>query len=334
MDGLREQDIAGAGTDGARARVAVGADGAAAVLAAGATAVSDAHKVRLFGAAYRMLGSACDADTMVEAALRRAADAGYGPGQAAGADRDAKLVAEVLGAALAALEPTRQRRDPHSGAWLPEPVLTESGALGPLETAEARESVSMARLVVLERLSPAERAAFVLREMFGYGPAESAAVLGLPEERSVVVQRRARRRVRESGARAEETGQERWLLVEELLRATTDADVDALAELLSEDVVAWSDGGGQEGVPRRPVLGAVKVGRFLAGLLAKAPEGTHGCVAEINGDAAVVATARDEVVVGVLVPEFGPQGLVGIRTVADPPRLVFLNRQWAQRAAG
>jgi hypothetical protein len=217
---------------------------------------------------------------------------------------------------------------------LPEPVLTDSGVLGPLETAEARESVSMARLVVLERLIPAERAAFVLREMFGYGPAESAAVLGVPEARGRVMQRRARRRVRESGgARPEETWQERRLLVDELLRATADADEDALAELLSEDVVAWSDGAGQDGTARRPVLGAVKVGRFLAGLLAKAPEGTYGTVAEINGDAAVVALAAGEVV-GVLAPEFSPQGLVGIRTVADPLRLVFLNRQWAERERG
>lgn len=292
--------------------------------------MSAAHKVRLFGAAYRMLGSACDADELVAAALWRTAQTAYGP--ASVADRDAALVSDVVGAAIAALEASRQRRDAHAGSWLPEPVLTETGVLGPLETAEARESVSLARLVVLERLTPAERAAFVLREMFGYGTAESAAVLGVPEVRGRAMHRRARRRVRESaGPRGEEMSvQERRTLAEELLRATTDADEAALAELLHEDVVSWSDGGGQEGMTRRPVLGAAKVGRFLAGLLAKAPEGTHGTVAEINGDAVVVALAAGEVV-GVLVPEFGPQGLLGLRTVADPQRLVYLNRQWAER---
>ncbi|HEY3477593.1 MAG TPA: sigma factor-like helix-turn-helix DNA-binding protein, partial [Streptomyces sp.] len=277
MDGLREQDIGGAaGAEsprGARGGAA-GADGAAELLA-GATGVSAAHEVRLFGAAYRMLGSACEADELVGAALGRVARTAYS--RASAADRDAALVADVVGAALAALEPSRQRRDTHTGSWMPEPVLTGTGVLGPLETAEARESVSMARLVVLERLTPAERAAYVLREMFGYGTAESAAVLGVSEVRGRAMHRRARRRVRESaGPRGEETTvQERWALAEELLRATTEADEDALAELLHEDVVSWSDGGGQEGMARRPVLGAVKVGRFLAGLLAKAPEGTH-----------------------------------------------------------
>lgn len=290
-----------------------------------------------------MLGSACEADGLVEDALTRLVDtrlADIGPADAlaAGAAPDpardprAWLIGEVLGASLAALESSRSRREAHIGPWLPEPVLTGDGALGTLESAEEREAVSMARLVVLERLSAAERAAYVLRESFGYRSAEAAALLGLSEARCRALRLRARRRVRESGTRAEETGAQRWQLVEELARAVRDADGTALAEMLAEDVVAWSDGG-QTGTARRPVLGAAKVGRFLAGLSAKAPAGTQGCVAEVNGDAAVVAVAGAGVM-GVVVPEFGPQGLVGIRMVADPQRLVFLSRQWAGRATG
>jgi hypothetical protein len=285
------------------------------------------HQVRLFWAAYRMLGSACEADELVRHALTRS-------GEDTGGDGLSRHLREVFGAALASLEATgRTRRDGHVGSWLPEPVLTEEGALGPVEARENRESVSMARLVALERLSPPERAAYVLRESFGYGAAETAAVLGLPETRCRVLRRRARHRVSDSAVGGNVAWSQRQQVVAELVRAALHADQDALTELLAEDVVAWSDGGGPLGAARRPVLGAVKVGRFLSGLVARAPGETCGQVAEVNGDVAVVATAGD-VVVGVLAPEFGAQGLVGIRMVADPRRLVFIGRQWAVRARG
>lgn len=387
MDGLREIDEAddaedaagrgdagGTGGTGDPAPVAA-TGGATAGGAPGSAAPADAGafdaRVRLFGAAYRMLGSACEAEDVVRdafAALGAGAIPGLIPGPTAGpgagADSVAGLVAgaaprlgagqpaapgaagdpytwlvrKVVGSAVRLAEAaSRGRREGHAGPWLPEPVLTEGGVLGvlgALETAEGRESVSMARLVRLERLPPRERAAYVLREVFGYGPAQTAAVLGpgLTEARCGSLQRRARQRVGggEGAARTEEGERQRRRTVEELLRAAAEEDRPALEELLADDVVAWSDAGGQPGAVRRPVLGVVKVGRFLAGLLPKAPEGAHGCVAEVNGDAAVVATVGSEVA-GVLVPEFGTQGLVGVRMVADPARLVFLNRQWAAR---
>ncbi|HEY5836420.1 sigma factor-like helix-turn-helix DNA-binding protein [Streptomyces sp.] len=313
MDGLRE--------DGAAAGEAAtaGGDGLA------------AQRIRLFGAAYRMLGSARGAEDVVRDAV--AGLARLGPG--APGDPYAWLVREVFGDALHHGETARGRREAQAGPWLPEPVLTEDGVLDRLESAEGRESVSMARLVLLERLPPAERAAYVLHEVFGYGPAETAAVLGLTEARCLAMWRRARQRVAEGegAARAEESGEQRRLVVTELIRAAAEQDQPALEELLADDVVAWSDGGGRPGVVRRPVLGARKVGRFLAGLAVKIPAGTRARAAEVNGEVAVVATAGAEIL-GVLVPEFGGQGLVGIRTVSDPARLVYFSRQWAARAAG
>jgi RNA polymerase sigma-70 factor (ECF subfamily) len=320
VDGVREE---AAGEGGA-----VAGGGEAAPTRAGGLVV---HREPLFAAAYRMLGSACGAQDAVRDAFAGSAR----PGPGAAGDPFAWLVREVFGAALRQGGTARGRREGHPGPWLPEPVLTEDGALGPLETAEGRESVSLPRLVLLERLSPAERAAYVLREAFGYGPARTASVLGLTETRCRELQRRALQRVWEVEAapRTEEkSGPQRRLVAEQLLRAVAGADQPALEELLADDVVAWSDGGGRQGVVRRPVLGATKVGRFLAGLSAKIAEGTRGCVAEVNGEAAVVA-ASGERVVGVLVPEFGAQGLVGIRIVADPARLVFISGQWAARAA-
>ncbi|MFF7155261.1 sigma factor-like helix-turn-helix DNA-binding protein [Streptomyces sp. NPDC008139] len=274
-----------------------------------------------------MLGSACAADEAVRHALTRTADTGAG-------DVLPELVREVFGAIRAVPEQAaRHRREAHAGSWLPEPVLTEGGALGALgalEAVESRESVSMARLVALERLSSAERAAYVLRETFGYGSAETAVVLGLPEVQCRALRRRARQRVRESATGVDLPWPQRRQLAEDLMRAASHANQQALAELLADDVVAWSDGGGVPGTARRPALGAAKVARFLAGLISQAPAGTRGRIVEINGDAAVLATTGD-VVVAVVAPEFGPQGLVGIRTVADPGRLLFLNRQWARR---
>lgn len=324
MDSLRDE---GAGT------VPVQSGGGAAP----ARGLPEAERVRLFAAAYRMLGSATAAEKVVRDVLAGGAAPAAAPAQPAEGIpvpfRDL-LVRDVFAAILHRADVARPRRDAHPGPWLPEPLLTADGALGPLGTPALRAAVSMPRLVLLERMPPAERACSVLHELYGYGPAESAAVLGVNEARCAALARRARQRLREDEG-AERTAADeaaRRPAVRELLRAATDADQEALEALLAEDVVAWSDGGGS-GVPRRPVLGVTKVARFLAGLLGKAPSGTRGNLAEVNGDAALVATAAAGVV-GALVPEFGPQGLVvGVRTISDPVRLVYLARQWARAAA-
>ncbi|WP_329137300.1 RNA polymerase subunit sigma-24 [Streptomyces sp. NBC_01476] len=287
-------------------------------------AVAGAEAIRLFGAVYRMLGSACGAWETVRGALTVTVQPDV-----------SDLVREVVGAALRRADPARQRRDGHT--WLPEPVLTGRGALGPMDTAERRESVSMARLVVLERLPPAERAAYVLREVFGYGAADAAAVLGVPEARYRALRRRARHRVQEAdwGAapRTPDGEAQRWASVGELLHAIREEDTAALEEALADDVVAWSDGAGRPDVIRRPVLGAVKVARFLLAAGGRIPDDAQGHIAEVNGDPALLAVAGGEVV-GVLAPEFGAQGMVGIRAVADPARLSFVSRQWAADRPG
>jgi hypothetical protein len=320
MDGLRHEDPRG--TPLAVGGAGDGDDGLA------------AHRVRLFAAVYRMLGSARAAAQMVADAFDGPAPP-VRPGSGAAGDPDARLVREVFGAALRRAEAeagVRGRRDGPGGPWLPEPVLTGGGVLGPLDSPPARASVSLPRLVLLERLVPAERAAYLLREVFGYGPAQVGAVLGLPEARCAALWRRARQRIRENEgvvrADSEQSGTQRRLTAQELLRALAERDRPALEELLADDVVAWSDGRGEPGAVRRPVLGAAKVGRFLAGLVDRGPEDTQGRVAEVNGEPAVVASAGGGVV-GVVVPEFGRRGLVGIRVVADPVRLEYFNRQWA-----
>lgn len=334
MDGLRGNEPTGTETGPLRPAASADVPETGPLPPAAEDRAAEELRVRLFGAAYRMLGSACEAEAIVAPRAAPGDRCGKdGGGGEADGPSDARLVRAVVGEAMRRAETaTRGRREGHAVAWLPEPVLTGAGALGRMDTPQARESVSMARLVVLERLSPGERAAFVLREQFGYGPADASVVLGLPEGRCQSLLRRSRRRVRESETptRTEAGGEQRRQAVEELLRAILDEDRAAVEELLADEVVAWSDGGWEPGAVRRPVLGAVKVGRFLTGLRARAPEGITGTVVEVNADAAVVGTARGEVV-GVLAPEFGERGMVGIRTVANPARLAYLTRQWAAR---
>ncbi|MEU1627892.1 sigma factor-like helix-turn-helix DNA-binding protein [Streptomyces sp. NPDC020096] len=211
-------------------------------------------------------------------------------------------------------------------------MLTADGTLGPLESAERRESVSLALLVVLERLTPAERAVFVLREAFGYGHEEIAAVLELSEANSRQLLRRARSRIGEPQARFEASWEQRRRMVEEFLRAAGGGDLAGLEGLLAQDVVSWADGGGQVSAARRPVLGPSKVARLFAGMMVKSPPGLQVAIAEVNGEPAIVALLGSRVL-GVLVPEFSHQGIVGLRNALNPRKLEFFDRQWARRTA-
>ena len=141
----------------------------------GSAATFEQHRGRLFGLAYRMLGSAADAEDVVQDAFLR----WNGADRAAIDSPAAWLTTVVSRLCLNLLTAARVRREEHVGPWLPEPVLTEHGTLGPQERAEQRESVSLAMLTVLERLTPTERAVFVLREAFNYSHRETAETLDL-----------------------------------------------------------------------------------------------------------------------------------------------------------
>ncbi|MDF3292344.1 RNA polymerase sigma-70 factor [Streptomyces silvisoli] len=288
--------------------------------------VFERERSRLFAVAYRMLGSAAEAEDVVQEAYLRWQRADRGQVAVPGA----WLARTVVNLCLNVLDSARLRRERYVGPWLPEPVLTADGALGPLESAERRESVSFALLVLLERLTPAERAVFVLREAFGYPHAQIAEVLELSEDNSRQLLRRARSRVGEPQARFEATWEQRRRMVEEFLRAAGDGDVAGLEELLTQDVVAWADGGGRVSAARRPVLGPSKVARLVAGLVLKAPPGLRVEIVEVNGEPAMVALLRSRVL-GVLVPEFAHQGIVGLRNVLNPRKLEFFGRQWSGR---
>ncbi len=248
--------------------------------------VFDAHRRLLFTVAYQMLGSVADAeDTVQDAWLRwSAADRGDV------ADPRAWLVRTTTRLALDRLTSARARRETYVGPWLPEPLLTDTAG-DPADDAVLGEQVSLALLVVLESLSPAERAVFVLREVFGLPAAEVAAALGRSEAAVRQLAHRAREHVAARRPRSVAGRQELREVTERFLAACVGGDVDALLAALAPGAVLVTDGGGRTKAALRPIAGADKVARFLA---AVAGEGTSlpGLrleLAEVNGLPGVAA---------------------------------------------
>jgi RNA polymerase sigma-70 factor (TIGR02957 family) len=218
--------------------------------------VFDEHRALLISVAYRILGSVTDAeDTVQEAWLRWS---GVNPSDVR--DPRAFLVRVTTRLAIDRLRRAKTRRESYVGPWLPEPILTGRDVA---EDVALAESVSMAMLVVLETLSPLERAVFVLREAFGMPYAEIADVLGRKEEAVRQLGRRARDHVQERRSRFDTDESEQHRVTERFLEATSTGNLDALMAVLSPGVTLVADGGGRALAPRRPVRGAEKVARFL-----------------------------------------------------------------------
>ena len=293
-------------------------------MAAGPAGEFEEQRARLFGLAYRLLGSAADAEDVVQDTYVRWS----GADQAAIVAPPAWLARVATNLCLNRLASARARREVYIGPWLPEPVLTSDGTLGPMESAAQRDSVSLALLVLLERLTPAERAVFVLREAFGYGYRDIAAILGLSEANCRQLHRRVRQRLPAATSRfAPDRGQWRNL-VDRFLAAARDGDLPGLEQLLAADVTAWADGGGKVVAARRPVLGRARVARYLAGIT-RFGAGLQISVAEVNGAPAVLGT-RAGTLAGVLVLEVSGDQITAVRLMSNPDKLGFAVRQVAR----
>jgi len=258
--------------------------------------VFDRHRRLLFSVAYQMLGSVADAEDAVQDAWLR---------WSAG-DRDevveprAYLVRVVTRLALDRLDSARARRESYVGPWLPEPLLTHPVATAPAPAdptaaAELGEQVSMALLVVLETLSPAERAVFVLREVFGLPVAETAAALGRSEAAVRQMAHRAREHVQARRPRFDTDRGAQREVTERFLAACAGGDVEALLAALAPDAVLVSDGGGKAKAALRPITGADKVARFTIGIAGQSMglPGLRIEIADVNGAPAVLAWVED-----------------------------------------
>ncbi|MEV6975291.1 RNA polymerase sigma factor SigJ [Kitasatospora sp. NPDC093806] len=291
-----------------------------------AVAEFERSRSHLFGLAYRLLGSAAEAEDVVQDAFLRWHRVEAGTVVSA----PAWLAKVVTNLCLNRLTSARARRESYVGSWLPEPVPTAGGALGPLDTAERRNSVSMALLVLLERLNPVERAVFVLREAFDYSHREVAGILEVSEANSRQLHRRARLRL---GDVADGPGQHadrldrgcRTDLVARFLAAAEEGDLRGLEELLAADVTVWVDGGGRVGAARRPVIGLSRVARYLVGALEAAGRPIRLVASEVNGELAGLALA-DTRLVGVLVAETAGGRISRVHIVANPDKLQFAAR--------
>jgi RNA polymerase sigma factor (sigma-70 family) len=264
-----------------------------------ATARFEANRSRLTGLAYRMLGELHEAQDVVQDAWLR-----WSRHEDDVLDPEAWLTRVVVNLARTRLTTLRDGRTDYVGPWLPEPVPTGPGGvdLGPVETAMERETLSLGMLRLLETLSPAERAVFVLHEAFGHPHAEVAGLLDLPEPTVRQHLHRARERVGTGRRRFEADPATAAELTARFLQAAGGQDIAALERLLAEDAVALSDGGGVASAARRPVEGRGRVARFSAGLARGATAVTVG-LEEVNGGVGVVVRDAERVIV-VMAAEF------------------------------
>ncbi|HLS77884.1 MAG TPA: RNA polymerase sigma-70 factor [Nocardia sp.] len=278
---------------------------------------------RLFGLAYRMLGSATEAEDAVQETYLR----WDGADRAAIANPEAWLTTAVVNLCRTWLVSARARRETYPGPWLPEPVPTAE--LGPLETVELRESVSLALLAALERLNPLERAVFVLREAFGYPHREIAAMLEITEAASQQALHRAAERVRRGRQRFRPSGAATRELLDRFLRAASTGDVEELRTVLSRDAVATADGGGVVHAARRPVVGAERVAAYLRGLTRRGVAGMAIGLEEVNAGLALVVRVGDAplLVMGLDVRE---DGIEALWLSANPEKLAYYGRVTAR----
>ncbi|UGY94855.1 RNA polymerase sigma-70 factor [Streptomyces gobiensis] len=254
------------------------------------TEVFEEHRPTLLGVAYRMLGRVADAEDVVQESWLRwsAAD------RTGVREPRAYLVRVTTRLAIDRLRQAKARRESYVGPWLPEPLVTDLGGTVPdtAERAVLAESVSLAVLVVLESLSPLERAVFVLREAFGFPYAEIATALKRGEAAVRQLAGRARRHVEERRPRFDVDPAQQRDLTERFLAAATGGDLAGLLAVLAPDVRLIGDGGGKAKAPLRVIESADKVGRFLAAVGPTPLSGLGFAFLELNGAPAVLATTE------------------------------------------
>ncbi|MBB3727144.1 RNA polymerase sigma-70 factor [Nonomuraea dietziae] len=295
------------------------------------TEIFHEHRVLLVGVAYRILGSAADAEDVVQEAWLRWS----GVEHESVADPKAYLIRVTSRLAIDRLRWAQSRRESYVGPWLPEPIVTTPDVA---ERAELSDSVELALLVVMERLSPLERAVFVLREAFDLPFSEIAEVIGRSEAATRQLARRAREHVQEGRPRFDADRVRRREITERFINAATSGDLEGLMALLSDGVTLVGDGGGKARAPLRVLVGQAKVGRFLTS--AASPSDIHKFMGSIGveeyaeltfevasfngGPAAVISTAGRVVTVISLVVVDGR--IDTIYLIANPEKMAHLHQ--------
>jgi RNA polymerase sigma-70 factor (ECF subfamily) len=273
----------------------------------------------MFSIAYRMLGSVSEAEDVVQEAFLRF--------HRAAAEEEiespkAYLSTVTTRLAIDELKSARARREQYVGQWLPEPLLTDVDAAAHAETAD---SLSMAFLVLLETLSPVERAVFLLREVFGYGYDEIARIVDKTDDNCRQLYARARRHIDERKPRFETSREQRNELARRFMTAAEDGDTDALVELLAADVVVYGDGGGKAPSWPQPIYGRERVAKLMAGSFAQALElGASARPTHVNGQPGVMFLDEEGRIGAVMSLEIADGVIQTIRSVINPDKLAHL----------
>ena len=280
----------------------------------GPSEVFGLHRPLLFSIAYGMLGSVMDAEDVVQEAFVRWQRA---PRKEVRSPK-AYLSTMTTRLCIDQLRSARARREEYVGPWLPEPLLAERDAGEP---AAVEEALSMAFLVLLESLTPVERAVFLLREIFDYEYAEISRLVDKSEANCRQIARRARESVAARRPRFESSPEQEESLTESFLEVCLNGDMDGLLALLSEDVTLYSDGGGKTRAALNPIRGADKVARFLTGILGKAPPGFAVRRTRVNGRPGLVGYFGDGSPQSVVTLEVADGNIRAIRLVVNPEKL-------------
>ena len=271
---------------------------------------------RLFGIAYRMLGSASEAEDILQDAYMRVRDTPGSELRSPGAF----FTTIVTRLCIDYKRSARARRETYVGEWLPEPIATRTDA-DPVQTAQL---ISQAFLVVLESLSPLARAAYLLREVFGYSYEEIASALDRDVRACRQLVSRAHREVVERRPRFAASQDDHRRLVESFAQVMQTGDVSLLEQLLSSEVVAVSDGGGLRGIARTPVRGRAKVALFFTQLMKRAPETFRLEIREVNGWPALIGYWGDQLY-SVMQLETDGHEIVSVRTTVNADKLRYVH---------
>jgi RNA polymerase sigma-70 factor (TIGR02957 family) len=276
-----------------------------------------------FAIAYRMLGSVSEAEDVVQEALLRVHQAIEAGEQIASPRAFVATVTTRL--AITELRSARARRENYVGEWLPEPIVTDEHE-DPERQAEMADSLSLAMLVLLESLSPEQRAVLLLHDVFDYGYGEIAPIVGKSEDNVRQLATRARRHVEERRPRFQTTREKRDELTRRFFAAVGEGDLGELEALLAHDVVLTGDGGGKVPAITRPVSGRARVVRTLLSWrkIALRTPGVSLRLVEVNGGPGALFLDGDDRLVGVWSLEVAQGQVQGINSIVNPEKLAHL----------
>ncbi|WP_096587197.1 RNA polymerase sigma-70 factor [Calothrix sp. NIES-2098] len=248
------------------------------------------HRSLLFAIAYRMLGTVTDAEDMVQETFLR----WHQTAQTTVKSAKTYLATITTRLCIDRLRSAHVQREKYVGTWLPEPIVTQQTA-DPVDQLELADSLSMAFLVVLERLSPIERAVFLLREVFDYDYDEIAQIVGKSQANCRQIFKRSRQHISDRRPRFPVSDRQQEEITAQFVKASTQGNLQGLLALLAKDVTYWSDGGGKVVAALKPLQGAMKVGKFLLALRSKWLSTSISQIAGINGQPGIILFVNDRI---------------------------------------